>query len=139
MYGNGISAYRKNEILTADPNRLVLMCYDAAIRNLKIAKSKSNEKERAEKDKAVQKTTDIIGELLTALDLEKGREIARNLSALYKYMLRRITVADVNKDSKAYDEVIRILEELGDAWRTLVMAKRPKTGNPTVQKSVSMA
>ena len=39
MYGKSINAYQKSEIMTADPIRLVLMCYRAAITNLKMAKA----------------------------------------------------------------------------------------------------
>lgn len=37
MYGNGsgINAYRQINVTTADPKRLVLMCYEGAIGSLK--------------------------------------------------------------------------------------------------------
>ena len=40
MYNNGIQAYRKTNVVTADPKRLVIMCYEGAIENLKIGKEK---------------------------------------------------------------------------------------------------
>ncbi len=78
------------------------MCYEGAIDSLKLAKQKINEKDYEEKAKAIIKAQDIIDELLCSLDLEKGGAIAKNLSSLYNYMLRRILYGDVNKDIRRY-------------------------------------
>ena len=40
MYNNGIQSYRKTNVITSDPVRLVIMCYEGAIDNLKLAKEK---------------------------------------------------------------------------------------------------
>ena len=45
MYSNGIQMYRKTNVTTADPKRLVLMCYEGAIDYLKIGNQKLIEKE----------------------------------------------------------------------------------------------
>jgi len=119
MYGNGINAYKQTNVITADPKRLILMCYEGAIGSLKTAREKYISKEYEVKAKAVQKTQNIISELALALDFEKGGEIARNLDSLYNYMLRRITEGDVKGDVKAFDEVILMLEELESAWKEI--------------------
>ena len=90
MYSNGIGAYRKTAVTTADPGKLILMCYEGAILQLKIAKTKYREKDYEGKGKAVTKTMAIIDELTCALDFEKGGEIARNLEAIYNYVTRRV-------------------------------------------------
>lgn len=134
-----IGAYQKSEILTAEPMQLVLMCYDAAIKNLKLAKVKYQEGDIEPKSKAIQKAVDLLGELMVGLDFEKGGHVAKNLDALYRYMIRRITVADVKKDVSGFDEVIDILGELEGAWRQVAGGKkdtfdtRPLDGNPKRQ------
>ncbi|MBW2319351.1 MAG: flagellar protein FliS, partial [Deltaproteobacteria bacterium] len=45
MYNNGIQSYRKTNVITSDPVRLVIMCYEGAIDNLKLAKEKMKEKD----------------------------------------------------------------------------------------------
>jgi len=116
MYSNGIQDYRKTSVLTADAKRLVLMCYEEAIGNLKIGKQKIVERDYEGKSKALIKTQDILNELLCSLDFEKGGAIAKNLDSLYNYTLRRIIHADLQKDLSAIDEVIGILNELKFAW-----------------------
>ncbi len=127
MYANSIDAYQKSEVMTADPMRLVLMCYGAAITNLKTAKQKYMDKQFEAKAKAIQKAVDIIGELIIGLDFEKGGNIARNLEALYRYMIRQINLGDVNEDLGNFDEVIGMLSELEDAWKQAVAGKRDTT------------
>jgi flagellar protein FliS len=119
MYGKGIGAYQRTDIVTSEPKRLVLMCYDAAIRNLKIAKEKYLSGEYEAKGRAVQKTQDIIGELSCSLDFEKGGQIARNLQAIYNYMNRRLLLADSKRDLQGFDEVAGMLEELKGTWETI--------------------
>lgn len=123
MYFNGIQSYRKTDIFTSDPARLVIMCYEKAIDSLKLAKEKMREKDYETKAKTIIKAQDIIDELLCSLDFEKGGVIAANLSGLYNYMLRRILHGDVNNDMGAIDEVIGMLSELLSAWQSIYSQK----------------
>jgi flagellar secretion chaperone FliS len=125
MYCNGIQSYRKTDVSTSDPVKLVIMCYEGAIDSLKLAKEKMKEKDYERKTKAIIKAQDIIDELLCSLDFEKGSAIASNLSSLYSYMLRRILYGDVNKDMGAIDEVIGMLNDLLSAWQEV--ASKPES------------
>jgi flagellar protein FliS len=117
MYHNGIQSYRKTNVITADPGKLVIMCYEGAIDNLIIAKQKYQQNKYEDKCNAIKKAQDIIDELLCSLDFEKGGSIAVNLESLYNYMRKRIICADVNQDMTALDEVIGMLHELLAAWK----------------------
>jgi flagellar protein FliS len=125
MHCNGIQSYRKTNITTSDPMRLVIMCYEGAIDSLKLAKEKIKEKDYEKKGKTIKKAQDIIEELLCSINLEKGGAIASNLSSLYNYMLRRILHGDVNRDMRAIDEVIWMLNELLFAWQEV--ASKPES------------
>ncbi len=82
MYGNGSSAYRQAGVMTADPKKLILMCYEEAIRNLKIAKAKYVTHEYEEKAKALIKTQAFIC-ASTLLSISKRRGICSNLQSRY--------------------------------------------------------
>jgi len=118
MYPNGIRSYRKTNVVTADPGRLVIMCYEGAIDQLKIAMREQTEEQFERKTAAIVKSQDIINELLCSLDFEKGGAIAGNLESLYNYMIRRILQADVRRDTDGIEEVIGMLEELKAAWES---------------------
>ncbi len=44
MYGKGSQNYRATNVTTADPKKLVLMCYEGAIDNLKSESKRSLKK-----------------------------------------------------------------------------------------------
>ena len=120
MDSNGTQSYRRTKVLTADPKRLVLMCYEGTIDSLKIGKQQIAQKDYEGKARALTKAQDIINELLCALDYEKGGSIAKNLDSLYNYMLRRIIHVDLKNDLRAVDEVIGMLTELKAAWEEIL-------------------
>jgi flagellar protein FliS len=119
MYKRNFGAYQRSEILTADPMKLVILCYNTAISNLKIAKERISEKQYEAKAIALNKTMDIISELMSSLNFNQGGEVARNLNALYAYMLQRIPYGDASQDISVFDEIISILEQLRDAWKAI--------------------
>lgn len=123
MYSDGIQFYRRTNVITADPKRLVLICYEGAIDNLRFAKQKIIEKDYEAKGRALTKAQDILNELLCSLDFEKGGSIAKNLDALYNYICRRILHADVKKDLSAIDEVVGMMSELKSAWEEIFYSK----------------
>lgn len=119
MYSNGIQMYRKTNVVTADPKRLVLKCYEGAIDCLKIGTQKLAEKDYGGKGKNLTKARDIIYELKASLNFEQGGTIAANLDSLYNYMLKRITEADLKNDVQVFEDVIGMLEELKSAWEEI--------------------
>ena len=72
VYSTGTQSYRKTDVMTADPKKLVILCYEGAIDNLKIARNKIIEKDYEGKCRALTRAQDIIGELLSSLNFEKG-------------------------------------------------------------------
>jgi flagellar protein FliS len=127
MNGNGIGAYQQAGVLTADPKRLVVMCYEEAIRNLNIAKDRLISRDYEEKAKALQKVHNIIFVLNSALDFENGGNIASNLHALYNYMTHSLLKADSKKDLSAMDHIIWMLAELKSAWEEILNGQRRDT------------
>lgn len=118
-YGKVLNQYKRSNIETAGRLDLIIMCYERAIQLLGQTKDHVREKESAKKALKVKKVLDIIAELQNSLDMEKGGQIARNLDSLYSYMTKRLLVGDIRRDETAYDETIRILSELNEAWQTI--------------------
>lgn len=123
MVGKGVGTYQEISFLTADPKKLILICYRQAILNLKAAREHYLAAEYEAKAKSLQKALDIICELNNALDFEKGGSIARNLDALYKYMTRSLLEADIKRDLTMLAAIIRMLEELESAWEEIFSHK----------------
>ena len=131
MYQSCIKAYQKTGVVTADPKRIVIMCYELAIVKLKNAKSHFELKEFEEKAKSLQTALEVIHELRQALDFKLGGEVAKNLDALYHYMSKRLLDGDLKKDTRAFDEVADMLEELLSAWKEIFLTAPVNTFTPT--------
>jgi flagellar protein FliS len=116
MTGGGYHAYRQTGVMTADPKKLVVMCYEEAIRSLNSAASSYSSKDYMAKGKAVKKALDIISELREALDFEKGGTIATSLNTLYVFMTSHIIKSDLAKNMKGLQQVASMLELLKPAW-----------------------
>jgi flagellar protein FliS len=95
------------------------MCYEGAIDQIMIAKTNYLAQDYEGKSKALSKAQDFITELLCSLNMDQGGVIARNLKALYNYMLTRLLQGDLARDLNAYEEVIQMLKELKSAWESL--------------------
>lgn len=111
--------YKRKQIETAKPGELIVMLYDAALDSLKLAEQalKIEGPERIEKfHNALIKAQNIITELLVALDLERGGEVAKNLFRLYEFMHRRLVDANITKTVEPIHEVKGLLETLREAW-----------------------
>lgn len=119
MKTQNTDSYKKMEIETADPANLILMLFDGAIVLIEKAKNEIIEKQHEEKNISIAKATDIVFELLTSLDKDKGGEIATSLARLYNFVIRELTDANANLDTKALDNSKRILSELRDAWKSI--------------------
>lgn len=120
MIGSGYQAYKRSQILTSDPKRLVLLCYEEAIRSLEKAETEYLSENYEAKGKAVQKALDLLNHLREALDFERGGEIARQLDRLYGFMIGHILKSDSRKDLRGFNQIIEMLQELKSAWEEVI-------------------
>jgi flagellar secretion chaperone FliS len=123
VYGNALRSYKKTKIETADTIKLLLMCYDAIVRDLEIAKAFHIERNMDRVYEKVHHAQDIITELLLSLDYEKGGEISTNLSQLYNYMIRQLIGINSQRDINVYDSIMHMLRELREAWEEVRKAE----------------
>ncbi|MEW6740493.1 MAG: flagellar export chaperone FliS [Nitrospirota bacterium] len=111
------NAYTQTKVTTAyNPVELVIMLYDGAIDFLDKAATAINMREVPIKIKYIDKAIAIIEELLNALNLEVGGEIALNLQNLYLHMMRELVLANAKNDGNRVKHVIGLLRELREAW-----------------------
>jgi flagellar protein FliS len=116
---NGFHAYQETAITTQSRGRLIVMLYDGAIKFLRQAVLDLQQNDFAAKGEHIVRAQDILYELNTILDIEKGGQIAQNLRALYNFMQRHLIEANLRKDPQMIREVISILEELNQSWRAI--------------------
>ena len=115
--------YRKvgatSSILEADPRKLVQLLLEGASSRLRLAMAHMERGDQAAKGKAIARCCDIIGHLASSLEHQRGGEIADNLSALYDYILLRITQGNLGNDRQAFQEALDLLGEIEQAWTAM--------------------
>ena len=126
-YGKAFRQYKRSSIETADKLGLIIMCYDKTILCLQHAKDHLKNNEIEKKVQKLQKALDIISELQSSLNFDKGDKIAKSLDSLYTYLTNRIILADIQKDFTIFDECINILNELKSAWEGIKTEKQETT------------
>ena len=118
-------AYRESEILTAHPIRLTELLYRGALDATREARSFLRAGDIEARGKAISKASEIVIELASALDRNRGGELSRNLSELYVYILGRLTTAHMEQREEPLAEVEKLIETLLEAWSTLNLAADP--------------
>ncbi|MBI4299968.1 MAG: flagellar export chaperone FliS [Chloroflexi bacterium] len=118
MQSTMIQTYRRMQVHTTTPPSLVVMLIQAALRFLVGAKEALAKSDLEKTHGDLVRVQDIIGELMGALDLDKG-EIASNLFSIYEYMMGRLVEANVKKEAKAIGEVESLLGGLLPAWQEI--------------------
>lgn len=134
MINNNTAQYMESEITASSANETVLKLYDGAINFLKTALIKIDEEDgMPEKAKLVEKTVNIVDYLQSCLDKEKGDIIAKNLDALYDYMMVSLTEANIKNDKPKIEEIVGLLQQLREGWSGIM--KKPTTNNESTGKN----
>lgn len=122
-YTNAYTAYQNTNIKTASQGKLIVLLYEAAVRNMNSANSLVNNENKIKAcdiekfSTHIQKTQAIITELQVSLDMEKGGEIAKNLMSLYIYFNSELVDISFSHSKEKISFVLNMLNELLDAWK----------------------
>ncbi len=114
-YSSARQAYAESTILTATPERLVVMLYDGAIRSLRQSADAMRKGERERARGRMRAGEAIIDELNSSLDMRQG-QLPAQLRSIYFFCKRLLIHANVETDASTIDTVVRLLSELREAW-----------------------
>jgi flagellar protein FliS len=133
--------YRRAQIETASPTRLVVLLYDGAIRFCSLAREAMQKHDlemqrllhepqntdilktqrilRETQNTNLKKVQHILGELMSSLDREAGGEVASNLFHVYAHMLEQLVHANLYDQVEPVDSVLQMLRDLRESWQEL--------------------
>jgi flagellar secretion chaperone FliS len=118
-------------VADASPARLVQIMFEQILAQLATAQGcieriKNNLplNEVVAKGKSLGKAIRLIDQLNNTLDMQRGREIAENLRALYVYMLARLTLANISNDARIIAEVTALVHKIKTGWDQIVTDAR---------------
>jgi flagellar protein FliS len=120
------SQYMARAVQTASPGQLVVMLYDGFLRFCAQAEEALAQGDVNTAGNRLTRAADIVNELRISLDVERGGEIAVNLSSIYVYVAECLMHARVRRDPERIREARRHMAELRAAWAQIAQQRKPE-------------
>lgn len=121
---NAYATYKQNSVTQSSPAELTLMLYNGALKFVKLARKGIQENNISLKNENIQKTQNIIQELMVTLNMDI--EVSHNIMRMYDYMMRQLIQANVKNDLQLLEEVEGYLVEFRDTWKEVIQQTRQK-------------
>ena len=134
MRSNAHQNYLENEVLTAEPMKLVILLYQGAIDAIGVARWQTAPADRTARLKSINKALAIVWELNRSLDMKQGGDVSVQLAKLYGYIRGRLLEGARNLRDEPLAETERLLLTLLEAWR---QCENPEGSSPQAQTGVS--
>lgn len=119
--------YQQNQILSASAEQILILLYDGAIRFTRQAIAGVEAGDKLKKLEGTRRAMAIITEFANTLDHEIGGNIAQDLDALYAFMTRELTTANLKNDVARYRVVENLLTDLRSTWVEAIEIRRSES------------
>ncbi|MDA8963092.1 flagellar export chaperone FliS [Pseudomonadales bacterium] len=116
-------------VVDADPHRLIQMLFAGALEQISVAKGCMQRADLAGKGEAISRAIGIVGGLLDSVNVDAEQEnlvdrsnaipLEANLTALYSFVTRRLSEANIANDELGLDESANVLRELQAGWNEI--------------------
>ena len=130
-YAKVSQAYAHDSVLTASPEKLVVMLYDGLARFLARGAAAIRAEDIGAAGTALQRAGAILDELLATLDPAAG-EMSERLSGIYLFCKRELLSAQIKRDPKRVERVAKLLGELRESWAAIAEAPPMAGTRPTL-------
>lgn len=112
-------AYLRDKVMNTPREELPLLCFDGALRFLDQAKLLVDDRTPTgiqSFGQKIQRVQAIIRDLNTALDMEKGGELADSLRAQYHFLNSHLIGALIDRDAQKLADATAIITNLREGW-----------------------
>lgn len=123
MYGNTQNDYHHYQdadlaiqTAAATPHQLVLMLFNGLMDELVRARSHIEARRFEKKAQSINKCIDILNALTSALDYDRGGDLALQLAGIYDYSVYRLYDASDKLSVDMIDDVAQILGNIREGW-----------------------
>jgi len=119
--------YSEQEIMEMKPQELTALLYQAFLEKLRGAIKALEEGDHIGSNYLLQGCNDILERLGGGINYKAGI-IADQLEALYDFCSQKLIEANINKDKELLEQVLKIMENISEAWNTAMEASNLETG-----------
>jgi len=118
MYGNNAyNIYAQNNVSIESPAKLIEMLYEGVLRFNAQAKKAIKDENIEQRVYWMNRSTAIITELISSLDMEQAGTMSQYLESLYNYQIQLIVEASNENSIEKLDECSNVFKVLLEAWR----------------------
>jgi flagellar protein FliS len=114
--------YAQAQRETASPERLMVLLFEAAVRNIRTGAAALDAGKVPEATRALTRATDIVVELHATLDRSKAPELCDQLAEVYRFVCQRLGAAALSRDARAAREAERTFTPVAEAFAQAVQA-----------------
>jgi flagellar secretion chaperone FliS len=118
-----------DEVLSADPVRLIQMLYRGAVDSITTARRCLKLGDIRARSRAISKAMAIVTELSLSLNHTTGGDLSKNLAELYAYAEKLLIQANREQSDPPLAEAERLLTTLLEAWENCIVADKPSAVN----------
>ena len=103
----------------ASPHELVVIMFEEALKALGAMQAAMERGDYSRRGASQSRALAILHSLDTSLDFEKGGEVARGLSAIYREAHRLVLAAGRDNDAAPVRQASDMLKEIAEAWTAI--------------------
>lgn len=115
-YPSRASQYRELQVLSASPARLTVLLFEHLEVLLRRAQTAIRNDQIEQRVENLGKAREILCELLSTLDIDRGGDIAIDLSMLYGFLLSELVDVGMRRDVVRLGRLIGIVNTLSSAF-----------------------
>jgi len=150
MNPKAAQSYLKTKVLTATPEQLQMMLFDAGIRSCEQARIALQNKDYEKSFQSLSKAQAIVNQLLCALNNDVAPDLCKKLRSLYTFAYRRLVDANLNHRIEPLEEAMNVLKYQRETWAMLMQQLAQKKAgaaassldipapDPRMEASISM-
>jgi flagellar protein FliS len=112
----GYTAYNRIANTIDSKEMILVKLLDGAVRFVQAARAGLKDNNPKNKGENISRVIAIITELDCALDRDMGGDLVDNLSGLYRYILERLTLANIRDDNRILGEVEGLLTTIQEGF-----------------------
>lgn len=123
---NAAQSYKQAQVNTVGRADITLMLYDGLLRFLDLAAENMEQKKIQEKGNYISRALDIIHELDSTLNMEKGGDVAKGLHSLYLITNKNLLMANLKNDLAILKSVRENMQDVRDAFYEAMQTEEAK-------------
>ncbi|BDG08017.1 flagellar export chaperone FliS [Anaeromyxobacter paludicola] len=114
------SRYLQAQRETASAERLMVLLFQRALREIRAGAAAIEARQRAEANRALTRAGEIVSELHATLDTRRAPELCQQLGEIYRFVTGRITLANLRQDARLAREAERAFAPIVDGFENAV-------------------